>query len=53
MPPLRGLVRPGQSGGDARLGRGISTPAVDGCASISPDGLSIAFTSNRTGNFDI
>lgn len=32
---------------------GISTPAVDGCASLSPDGLSIAFTSNRTGNFDI
>jgi Tol biopolymer transport system component len=34
-------------------GAGISTPAVDGCASLSPDGLSIAFTSNRTGNFDI
>lgn len=34
-------------------GAGISTPAVDGCASLSPDGLKIAFTSNRTGNFDI
>jgi hypothetical protein len=34
-------------------GSGISTPAVDGCASLSPDRLSIAFTSNRTGNFDI
>lgn len=31
----------------------LSTPAVDGCASIAPDGLSIYFTSNRTGNFDI
>jgi hypothetical protein len=34
-------------------GSGFSTPAVDGCASTSPDGLSIAFTSNRTGNFDV
>lgn len=34
-------------------GPGFSTPAVDGCASMSPDGLSIAFTSNRTGNFDL
>lgn len=31
----------------------INTPAVDGCASLSPDGLDIAFTSNRTGDFDI
>jgi hypothetical protein len=31
----------------------LNTPAVDGCASMSPDGLSIAFTSNRTGNFDV
>lgn len=31
----------------------ISTPAVDGCASLSPDKLTIAFTSNRTGNFDL
>lgn len=31
----------------------INTPAVDGCASQTPDGLAIAFTSNRTGNFDI
>jgi hypothetical protein len=31
----------------------INTPAVDGCASLSPDGLSIAFNSNRTGNHDI
>ena len=34
-------------------GPGFSTPAVDGCASTSPDGLSIAFTSNRSGNFDV
>jgi hypothetical protein len=31
----------------------INTPAVDGCASLSPDNLTIAFTSNRTGNFDL
>ena len=31
----------------------INTPAVDGCASLSDDKLTIAFTSNRTGNFDI
>ncbi|HEX6217735.1 MAG TPA: hypothetical protein VFZ35_00495 [Sphingomicrobium sp.] len=31
----------------------INTPAVDGCGSISPDGSQIAFTSNRTGNFDV
>ena len=26
---------------------------MDGCASLSPDKLTIAFTSNRTGNFDV
>jgi Tol biopolymer transport system component len=31
----------------------LNTPAVDGCASLSPDGLTIAFTSNRTGTFDV
>jgi hypothetical protein len=31
----------------------MSTPAVDGCASLSPDGLTIAFTSNRSGNFEV
>lgn len=31
----------------------LNTAAVDGCASISPDNGQIAFTSNRTGNFDI
>ncbi len=31
----------------------INTPAVDGCASLAPNGLAIAFTSNRSGNFDI
>ncbi len=31
----------------------LNTPAVDGCASLSPDKLTIAFTSNRTGNFDV
>lgn len=31
----------------------LNTPAVDGCVSLSRDGLQIYFTSNRTGNFDI
>lgn len=31
----------------------LNSPAVDGCASLSPDGLMLAFNSNRTGNFDI
>jgi Tol biopolymer transport system component len=31
----------------------VNTPAVDGCASHSPDGLSIIFNSNRAGNQDL
>jgi Tol biopolymer transport system component len=31
----------------------LNTSALDGCASLSPDGLTLAFNSNRTGNFDI
>lgn len=31
----------------------LNTPAVDGCASHSRDGLAIVFNSNRTGNFDL
>ena len=31
----------------------VNTPAVDGCYSHSPDGLTIMFNSNRTGNQDI
>lgn len=33
--------------------RALNTPVVDGCASVSPDGLMLAFNSNRSGNFDI
>jgi hypothetical protein len=31
----------------------LNTTFVDGCASLSPDALSLAFNSNRGGNFDI
>ena len=31
----------------------VNTPLVDGCASHSPDGLTIAFNSNRAGSHDI
>ena len=31
----------------------LNTPAVDGCASHSPDGLTLVFNSNRTGNHDL
>jgi Tol biopolymer transport system component len=31
----------------------VNTPAVDGCASHSPDGLTLIFNSNRTGDFDL
>lgn len=31
----------------------INTPSLDGCASISPDGLTLAFNSFRTGNQQI
>lgn len=31
----------------------VNTPAIDGCASLSPDGLTLAFNSFRTGNQDI
>ncbi len=53
MPAFDDWSAPANLASVAGSGTGISTPAVDGCASLSPDGLSIAFTSNRTGNFDI
>lgn len=31
----------------------VNTPAVDGCASHSPDGLTLVFNSNRGGNQDL
>src|SRR3982751_710040 len=31
----------------------INTPAVDGCASHSQDGLTLVFNSNRSGDFDL
>jgi len=53
MPPFGDWSHPANLASIPGSGSGISTPAVDGCASLSPDGLSIAFTSNRTGDFDI
>lgn len=31
----------------------INTPSIDGCASVSPDGLTLAYNSFQNGNFDI
>lgn len=31
----------------------LNTASIDGCASTSPDGLTLVFNSNRTGNFDL
>lgn len=31
----------------------VNSPSIDGCASISPDGLTLAFNSFRTGNQEI
>ena len=31
----------------------VNSPAVDGCASHSPDGLTLVFNSNRGGNQDL
>lgn len=53
MPPFGPWSAPDNLANLPGTGPGISTPAVDGCASLAPDGLSIAFTSNRTGNFDV
>jgi Tol biopolymer transport system component len=53
MPALDDWSAPANLASLPGTGSGISTPAVDGCASLSPDGLTTAFTSNRTGNFDV
>jgi Tol biopolymer transport system component len=53
MPAFGDWSAPANLSSLAAPGSAINTPAVDGCASLSPDGLTIAFTSNRTGNFDV
>ena len=30
----------------------INTPSIDGCASVSPDGLTLAYNSFQNGNFE-
>ena len=39
--------------GAEMLGSSVNTPAIDGCVSLSRDGLSLYYNSNRTGNQDI
>ena len=53
MPPFGSWSVPVNLAALPGSGAGVNTAAVDGCASLSPDGLTIAFTSNRTGNFDV
>ena len=53
MPPYGTWSAPANLTSLPGTGPGVSTPAVDGCASLSRDGLTIYFNSNRTGDQDI
>jgi len=53
MPPFGPWSAPDNLANLPGTGPGISTPAVDGCASLSRDGLTLIFNSNRTGNFEL
>src|SRR5690349_14015032 len=53
VPTFGGWSAPANVESIAGTSDAVNTAAVDGCASISPDGTQIAFTSNRTGNFDV
>jgi len=53
MPSFGGWAAPANLESMAGSSAAINTPAVDGCASQSRDGLTIAFNSNRAGSQDI
>jgi Tol biopolymer transport system component len=53
MPPFGSWSAPANLESLPDSSPNINTPAVDGCASLSRDGLTLLFNSNRTGNFDL
>lgn len=53
MPPFGDWAPPANLESLPSSSPAINTPAVDGCASLSPDGLAIAYNSNRAGSQDI
>jgi len=53
MPPFGSWSNPANLESLPGSSGNINTPAVDGCASLSRDGLTLIFNSNKTGNFDL
>jgi len=53
MPPFASWSAPANLETLPGSSQNINTPAVDGCSSLSRDGLTLVFNSNRTGNFDL
>jgi Tol biopolymer transport system component len=53
MPPFGSWSAPANLETLPSSSQNINTPAVDGCDSLSRDGLTLVFNSNRTGNFDL
>lgn len=53
MPPFGSWSEPFSIESLPGSSKSLNTAAIDGCASLSHDGLTIAFNSNRTGDQDI
>ena len=53
MPPMGPWSAPANLESLPGSSPNINTPAVDGCASLSRDGLTLVFNSNKTGNFEL
>lgn len=53
MPPFGDFGQPANLETIPGSSPALNTPAVDGCASQAPDGLSIVFNSNRSGSQDL
>lgn len=53
MPPMGPWSAPANLESLPGSSPNLNTPAVDGCASLSRDGLTLIFNSNKTGNFEL